>query len=522
MSKNLIKILSICIAVVVFPLVIFGAIVLTTQAVGVKLTVAAAGIEGGHGTSSKVAIYIDGEEQEKDTITIKKNTEVTITYEGVGYDFQGWYKGNYAEIKTDTDEKFATTESYTFIVRDSVVLTAVRNVKTYTITYAGKMDNGTTDISVNPNPQTLVYGDSLADIAASQDGRSLIGWYVAEGDTNDVATTKVANFEKSGAYTLNPVWSDQMLISYYKGDTFIASELVSKDVIEAGYSLKNATNVASSIDVGYEFAGWMIEGGTDSAVNSINEYRAAGYKLQLKQTPINYTVTVKYHAKSDATNNVTYDVANGYTDYNVTRTGYTLQGFKYGDNLYTYDNTQGDYVDGENKLSSLIISKNVLSVTAVWKCDYDGVYFMFSGVYGYRSSNNALTIDPEATIKAKNDDVVVGPGHGSTLDFLDWVSFNDSDEGYDLTDDIYEKFVEKTPGNSFTVSSEDSSNGKTVSWKGNIQISLTNLGTSVGSVINYTATSGTFTFATLMNLVKNQGEYTNIYINFVFEETVNS
>ena len=117
MSKYLVKILTICAFAILLPLVAVGAALCVTEARGSTLTVYADGNEGTFGgANSAVSIIIDGEKQEDSKITVKKNTEVTVVYEGTGYDFVGWYDKNYAEINRETDEKFAETESYSFIL----------------------------------------------------------------------------------------------------------------------------------------------------------------------------------------------------------------------------------------------------------------------------------------------------------------------------------------------------------------------------------------------------------------------
>ena len=99
MSKLLIKILSICALVVLLPLVVVGASLSVTEAVGCSLTVAFAGDEGSadkqgkNPLTSNVIIKVDGKVQEENTIKVAKYSEVTVIYSGEGYNFKGWQKG---------------------------------------------------------------------------------------------------------------------------------------------------------------------------------------------------------------------------------------------------------------------------------------------------------------------------------------------------------------------------------------------------------------------------------------------
>lgn len=477
MSKYLIKILSICAFVILLPLVVVGAALCVTEAIGVKVTVAADGLEGGEGATSQVSIYIGGEKQEESTIVIKKNTEVTVTYEGTGYDFQGWYNGNYAEI-AEGAKAVSDKESYTFLVRGNTVLTAVRNIKKYTITYAGKMDDGTTDVNVEPATQEYAYGEQLVDLAPVVAGRALTGWYVAGSETEvGAVATKVANFEQSGAYTVNPLWDDQMIVAYYKGAQFIHSDVVSSDEV-ATYQLLAGTDekVVNVLTPGYSFGGW-VDGANDVTV--LPEYKVAGYTLQLKETLNNYVVSVKYHALSADTQDVSYNVVNGFGNYNVVRTGYTLQGFKYNNKVYAYDETAKDYLNDGAKLSTEVLAHDGLDVVAVWTCNYGSF---------------TLSADGDVTYTTDTSD---------TTEVID-VSINFRDEAnyYDLTDDVFEWY--KAQLNNATVFYNGSNNA--VVWNGDYTL-------SVGGVqINRSfsardAQSGeiSYTFAELIQDLNNYG-----------------
>ncbi len=155
MSKNLIKILSICAAAILLPLIIVGGILLATEARGVTLKIDAMGVV--EEFESHIAIFVNNEEQTQNQITIKKNTEVTITFTGADYDFEGWYNGNPDEVDV---EKPPVSEdaSFTFIVRGNTVLTAVANIKTYTLNvkyHAVAADTDKTQIIYNPADGTF-------------------------------------------------------------------------------------------------------------------------------------------------------------------------------------------------------------------------------------------------------------------------------------------------------------------------------------------------------------------------------
>ena len=182
MSKHLMKILSICAMVMLLPLIIVGAALCITEAIPVTLTVYQGGNEGDYiyedsnlAPSAKVSIFlrddtnsswieqVDENGQPVTKVSMQKNDEIKVVYsESVGYDFQGWYKGTPTEYTADSTAKETKTE-YTFFIRGNTTLTAIRNVKTYTVNYTGYYNDGT-DIADDENlvlSETVQYNESL-------------------------------------------------------------------------------------------------------------------------------------------------------------------------------------------------------------------------------------------------------------------------------------------------------------------------------------------------------------------------
>lgn len=218
MSKRLIKILSICALAILCVLVIVGVSIISTEAVGCTLTINADGIEtladsgtGYEGKSSAVKIVVDGKEHDSNKITLTKNTEVTVTFTGVGYNFEGWYNGNYDEINLGEDKAKSELQSYTFTLKKNTVLTAVRNVKTYNVTYAGNYDDEAT--AIDSIAKTYEYNEPLATPDAKSSKNALAGWYeMLQGSAG--ITTKVANFVEEDV-TIYPKWERQYNFEFY-------------------------------------------------------------------------------------------------------------------------------------------------------------------------------------------------------------------------------------------------------------------------------------------------------------------
>lgn len=227
MSKQLIKIIVICSLVILCPLVIVGVALMSTEAVGCTLTIYDSGIEklgetDFGGKSSKVTIMVNGKAQDSNKIELTKRDEVTVTYEGVGYDFIGWYNGNYNEINFDSDVVVSDQVSYTFEISKDTVLTAVRNVKSYNVTFAGNYDDETT--AMDAESKTYEYNEPLATPSAKSTKNVLAGWYeMVQGSAG--ITTKVANFEKSGDVTIYPKWESQYTFNFSGIATYVLDSI---------------------------------------------------------------------------------------------------------------------------------------------------------------------------------------------------------------------------------------------------------------------------------------------------------
>lgn len=425
MSKYLIKILSICAFVILLPLIIIGSSLCVTEALGCTLSIFADGIEGrGIGANSEVSIYIDGVKQENNKITVKKHTDVTVTYSGAGYDFQGWYNGNYKEIKKNA-KAVSTDASYTFSVKGNTVLTAVRNIKTYTVTYSGFMDDNTTPVAIEPATREYHYGETLESIVAMSDA-TFSGWY--SGETSDAVTT-VANWEKSGEVTLKPYWSNMMLITYMTKNE--PAKLIAQDAVTTQsvltYTLLsgNDERVQNYLTKGYVFNSWVDE--NDNAVTTPIEFNLAGKTIYLKESAESYNVNVKFNAKNDSTTTLTYSVENGFSAYEVTRAGYAFVGLSYNGNTYIYDTTAKDYIFNSLHLSDALIANNGINVTAVWEYKYTntpnirvGGNYRGEAVYGIKADGTKVYLNEEFVLKINDED------------------------GYDLKDKVFADFGDYT------------------------------------------------------------------------------
>ena len=327
MSKHLVKILSICALVVLFPLIVVGSAVCATEAVAVNLTIFLGGeeyAEAGHDV--KATVEIDGEASEVEfgsTITVKKNSDIKLTYEGdVVYDFFGWYKGTSAQVN-DTSEPLSAGNEYTFTIRKDSNITLLKNIKEYRVEYTGTLDDDETPIS---QTDTLDYGEGLYTPTAVA-GATFAGWQVVGGDDITVynnATFTQANRNENGelvTITLEPVWTGIMNITYYDTDrtTIIAQGFVTEHNIGSYEILDgNDPSVQNHLTPGYRFNAWLDEEGDPITQISQIGFREGNVGLYLSEVEIDH-VTISYYTSRDGGSLIAQDVRyeDEYADYQL-------------------------------------------------------------------------------------------------------------------------------------------------------------------------------------------------------------
>lgn len=156
MSKKLVKILSICAIAVLIPLIVLG----VALSVSYNRTCTLEIFDGGDGiqtnTTSEVAIYVENQKIDGTKIEAKKGTEITVTWEGTGFDFVGWYNGN--EGETQGAKAVNKNPAYTFSLKSNRVLTAIKKYVTYSVNVQTKEGGSTTTISYTREGGFAPYG----------------------------------------------------------------------------------------------------------------------------------------------------------------------------------------------------------------------------------------------------------------------------------------------------------------------------------------------------------------------------
>ncbi len=366
MSKLLVKILSICALVILLPLVVVGASLTVTEAVGCTLTVLANGDDGAEVLDGSVKILVNDKEQETNTITLAKHSEVTVVYDNVvGHDFEGWYEGEYfGDIQT-LQQPLAKVAQYTFeLTSKNTIITAVSNVRMINVTYQGFYDDGT---EVDLPNATLKYGADLTGLNPKVGGHRFIGWKVTNENGDILSDATMHATFTSNNVILTAVWDELMMVTYMDGDYKIFTDPVAKNAIVSGdYHLPDQTNdlVKARIPAGYEFDGWHNANGK---VESIDEFDLNGITLNLNKKLLVYNITVSDGAGLNFTG-ITYDVENGFVGLNskVVKENYAVKQYKYNTVAYTTENLDDlarEILKSEDKNITLTVEWKLSKIT---------------------------------------------------------------------------------------------------------------------------------------------------------------
>lgn len=314
MSKGLAKFLLICSVVVVLPLFVAGTVLAVA---GAKTSTILLSIFS-EGTAVGVdapKIDIEGGNVEEITtdnkisyrLTIGENRDIKISFNGVGYKFDGWYEGT-AFDKANA-EYFSTNKTVTIKVTEHTNIVAVAHAIEYKgVSYSYQTDpadENTATVEAPNGKSTFMYGEELPILSDTED-YNFVGWRISGDSTAKVYTT--ATFGDVEDITLNAVWNEKWTVVYMDGETELKTERFVKAKF-ADYQLIDANTYSVA---GYR-AGWFYNENqiafiTEEMINSAENNRIT---LTLKKEAINYTANVSSDEGQFAGNSsITFNVEN--------------------------------------------------------------------------------------------------------------------------------------------------------------------------------------------------------------------
>ncbi len=380
MTKYLMKIISICSFIVLIPIIIVGVALSAVGSTLFNVEAFASGVKEGVAYS----ITIGEEKSDKVAQTSAKfmnGTSVNINFVSDGYKFLGWAFGDLATFKADQIiDGTNGNPSYTFDLSENTKLTAVVEVKNYTLSFNAVNDENQ---SVDLETKNFAYGEDLTDlITPVNPSNKLLGWRIVGGEDQTIYE-KATFADDSIDYILEPVWSIREKVIFYTYDNGkeISSSYMTKDQL-AGFKFPDATSgsFATAIGNGYEFDGWCNEIGealTEAQVQATEFNPKDIVKIYVKRVAKSYTLNVEVR-QGQPTLAVEYKQGEGYklTNLEKARKFYTLTGLEY--NGVVYNKVENDFVSQDNtKLSDVFTtgSTTVNGVKALWTCEYNFIKF---------------------------------------------------------------------------------------------------------------------------------------------------
>lgn len=244
MSKNLVKIITICLLAIIVPVAIVVTAICLSNAVTYTLTLDKLGFQ----EAGSVVLRVNGQEYQ-DTMKISRNQNVTLSVTTQGYTFDGWYEGKNTEID-ETKESLteAGETTYTFKMTGDKNFTAKGSIIEYTVTYDGA------------HATPYKYGEELNDgsyavISAENQkaGHTFVGWTLAEDETVYTKATFGTETEVALVSKTEVVKENITYTVTYDGAN--ATEIPYGGILNDG-------SYAVGIDAaeGDLFDGWVIEG----------------------------------------------------------------------------------------------------------------------------------------------------------------------------------------------------------------------------------------------------------------------
>lgn len=217
-----------------------------------------------------------------------------------GYAFDGW------KIRNTVGDLIAY--DFTAPVRDQITIEAAWTKLSYTITF--ESNGGSTLAEITQEYDSIV---TLPDPVKS--GYDFEGWYLEEGLTNKVATPFRMPIDGK---TLYAKWEA-------KPYSIVFAENVLPTITQK--YLTDLTAPANPAKTGYQFGGWFEDSAHTKAFTFPEKMPNRNITLYAKWDIITYQVSYDLAGGHVTGNPVEYDVENGFTLKQPTRTGYTFLGW---------------------------------------------------------------------------------------------------------------------------------------------------------------------------------------------------
>lgn len=230
--------------------------------------------------------------------------------------------------------------------------------------------------------------DDKITITLADGAYEVVGFYAGNAESVTADSEKLTDSLTS--YSFNATDSATITI-WVEAKLFNITYTTDTEESVTGGTMTYGSELATSDRV--DFVGWTVTKAPEGVATNSKIYKQAtfpvsgAYTLAPCYEDITYTANVKLHesaGEEDETSQVTVNLTDGFSSYNVTRENYTFVGFNHNGIVYKPQTNEGitDYFDGETSLAQVIASSykegTTVELTAVWTNDYVDKTFVFS------------------------------------------------------------------------------------------------------------------------------------------------
>ena len=383
MSNKFVKILTICSLIILIPAIVVATAICLTASIAYKVSVDKVILsEAIHSPEANVTVKINGEEC--NSLYVKKDQEVVVTFEIKDYEFEGLFEGTKNTYIESKKLELNSENAYRFVVTEDTNLTAVFDASQF---YKISL-NYQADVAPNADLQRTidltatgesVYLDPEEDgvywakanekvtISADSVGYNFNAWTYETTGRNEENSFEI-KADKNASYTANFSVIKFNLTYNNNGTSSTVNNVVYGTPLQ---DLEDVYDQGWEAFLGWEFNERIYTSATfDSDVANITLTPAYKY-----QKEITYTFNIEESEYAEA-GTVTYNTATGLDLSEApTRDFYNLVALIINGNRCEIENN--DFADEQNSIDRYLVDSdaNTFNVTPVWEMVFDSITF---------------------------------------------------------------------------------------------------------------------------------------------------
>lgn len=384
MSNKFVKILTICSLIILIPAIVVATAICLTASIAYKVSVDKVILsEAIHSPEANVTVKINGEEC--NSLYVKKDQEVVITFEIKDYEFEGLFEGTKNTYIGSKKLELNSENAYRFVVSEDTNLTAVFDASQFykiSLNYQADVAPNTDlqrtidltatgeSVYLDPEEDGVYWAKANENVTISADsvGYNFDAWtYETVGRKEENSFEILAN--ENASYTAN-FSVIKFNLTYDNGTSSTVNDVVYGTPLQ---DLEDVYDQGWEAFLGWEFNERIYTSATfDGNVTDITLTPAYKY-----QKEITYTFNIEESEYAEA-GTVTYNTATGLDLSEApTRDFYNLVALIINGNRFDFDIENNGFADAQNSIDRYLVDSdaNTFNVTPVWEMDFDSITF---------------------------------------------------------------------------------------------------------------------------------------------------